>query len=157
MLPRLFALVLLTASTPAIAQHASAGDIQIRDAWSRATPGGATVGAGYMTIKNDGITPDRLISASSTAAGKVEIHEMAHTAGVMTMRQVSGGLLIDIGNGVQLAPGGYHLMLIDLKAPLRQGDKIPVTMMFQRAGAVDVMLEVRGLSGQPAPAGHSGH
>ena len=90
--------------------------------------GGAKIGGGYLTIENKGATPDKLIGGASPAAAKVEVHEMAMKDGVMTMRPVKGGLSIPPGQSITLAPGGYHIMLMELKAPLKQGDKVPVTL-----------------------------
>lgn len=143
----------------AAAQEIKAGNLQISQAFSRATPTGAKVGAGYLTITNTGAAADRLVSASSPASGKVEIHEMAMQDGVMKMRQLPAGLPIAAGKSVSLAPGGYHLMLMGLKAPLKQGDKVPVTLNFEKTGKVDVTLDVQGIGAQApgAPAGHSMH
>ena len=121
----------------------STNSISIEKPFSRATPGGSKVGAGYMTITNKGTAADRLVSASSPAAGKVEIHEMKMQDGVMKMRELAGGLPIEAGKTAALAPGGYHLMLIELKAPLKTGDKVPVTLIFEKAGKVDVTLDVQ--------------
>ena len=137
------------------ADDIKAGDLIISQAWSRATPGGAKVGGGYLTIENKGTAPDRLIGGSSDAAGKVEVHEMATNNGVMTMRPVDKGLTIDPGKTVKLAPGGYHLMLMDLKAPLKQGDKLPITLEFEKAGKVQVSLDVQAVGAQ-APGATSG-
>ena len=120
---------------PASAQQVKIGDLVLDHAWARATPGGAKVGGGYLTIENKGATLDKLIGGSSPAAGKVEVHEMAMNNGVMTMREVKGGLSIPPGQSVTLAPGGYHIMLMELKAPLKKGDKVPVTLAFEKAGA----------------------
>src|SRR5450631_1185393 len=117
---------------------------------SRATPGGAKVGGGYLTIENKGSTPDRLIGGSADVAGKVEIHEMAMNNGVMTMRPLDKGLTIEPGKTVKLAPGGYHLMMSDLKSPLKRGDKLPVTLEFEKAGKVTVSFDVQGI-GAPGP------
>jgi hypothetical protein len=140
----------------------SPGSISIEKPFSRATPGGAKVGAGYMTITNKGTATDRLVSASSPTAGKVEIHEMKMQNGVMKMRELPGGLPIEAGKSASLAPGGYHLMLMELKAPLKQGDKVPVTLNFEKAGKLDVTLDVQGIgaqqpSGMPLPSGDGGH
>jgi copper(I)-binding protein len=137
----------------ASAQQVKTGDLVLDNAWSRATPGGAKVAGGYLTVDNKGSAADKLIGGSSPAAGKVEVHEMAMNNGVMTMRPVKDGLPIPAGKSVSLAPGGYHLMLMDLKAPLKKGDKIPVTLKFEKAGDVNVTLDVRdigatGTSGQ---------
>jgi len=141
---------------PAQAQEVKAGDLVITQAWSRATPGGAKIAGGYLTIENKGSAPDRLISGSGDFAGKVEIHEMAMNNGVMTMRSLDKGLPIEPGKTVKLAPGGYHLMLMDLKTPLKQGDKVPLTLEFEKAGKVTLSLDVQGVGAQ-APAAPSGH
>jgi len=122
---------------------AAAGDeIGIRQAWSRATPKGAQVAAGYLTIENHGASPDRLISAATTAAAKVDIHEMAMAGSVMTMRPVDGGLVIPPGGSVTLAPGGSHLMFIGLTAPFSEGSRIAAALMFEKAGKIDVTFDV---------------
>src|SRR5665647_1480209 len=133
------------------AEDVKAGDLLITQAWIRATPGGATIGGGYLTIENKGSTPDRLIGGSAEVAGKVEVHEMTMNNGVMTMRPLDKGLAIEPGKTVKLAPGGYHLMLFDLKSPLKQGDKVPITLEFEKAGKVSVSLDVQGVGAQ-APA-----
>jgi copper(I)-binding protein len=143
----LFALAAICAD-PASAQQVKAGDLVIDHAWSRATPGGAQVGAGYLTIENRGATPDKLIGASTPTAAKAVIHEMAMDNGVMTMRPVQGGLSIPPGQSITLAPGGYHIMLMELKAPFKEGDKVPLTLQFEKAGTVDVMLDVQAIGAQ---------
>jgi copper(I)-binding protein len=142
---------------PARAEEVKAGDLVITQAWSRATPGGAKIGGGYLTIENKGSSPDRLIGGSGDVASKIEVHEMAMNNGVMTMRPLDKGLTIEPGKTVKLAPGGYHLMLFDLKSPLKQGDKVPVTLEFERAGKVKLSLDVQGVGAQgPVGAGNSG-
>jgi periplasmic copper chaperone A len=136
------------------AEEIKAGDLVITQAWSRATPGGAKVGGGYLTIENRGSTPDRLIGGSADAAAKVQVHEMAMNGGVMTMRRLDSGLVIEPGKTVKLAPGGLHLMLLDLKGPLKEGDRLPVTLEFEKAGKVSVPLDVGGI-GAMGPAGGS--
>jgi periplasmic copper chaperone A len=144
-------------AAPARAEEVKAGDLVITQAWSRATPGGAKIGGGYLTIENKGTSPDRLIGGSGDVAGKIEVHEMAMNNGVMTMRPLEQGLTIDPGKTVKLAPGGYHLMLFDLKSPLKQGDKLPLTLEFEKAGKVKLSLDVQGVGAQaPADAGNSG-
>jgi hypothetical protein len=137
-------------AAPARAEDVKAGDLTITQAWSRATPKGAKTGGGYLTIENKGSAPDRLIGGSADVAGKVEVHEMATNNGVMTMRPLDQGLTIDPGKTVKLTPGGYHLMLFDLKSPLKQGDKVPVSLEFEKAGKVKVSLDVQGV-GAPGP------
>ncbi|WP_407160120.1 copper chaperone PCu(A)C [Bradyrhizobium sp. STM 3557] len=146
---------LLILSAAARADEVKAGDLVISQAWSRATPGGAKIGAGYLSIENKGSAPDRLVAVSGDAAGKIEVHEMAMNKGVMTMRPLEQGLTIDPGKTVTLAPSGYHLMMMDLKAPLKQGDKVPLTLEFEKAGKVAVTLDVQGV-GAKGPGGDSG-
>ena len=152
------ALLAVLFAAPARAEEVKAGDLVITQAWSRATPGGAKVGGGYLTIENKGSTPDRLIGGSADVADKVQLHEMAMNDGVMTMRPLDKGLVIEPGKTVKLAPGGYHLMLLDLKSPLKQGDKLPVTLEFERAGKVSLSLDVQGIGAQgPGGAGSPGN
>lgn len=132
------------------------GALTLETPWARATPGGAKVAGGFLKITNTGTTPDKLISATFEPAGKVEIHEMAMNNGVMSMRPLTGGLEIAPGKSVELAPGGFHLMLMDLKQPLKEGDKVKGTLVFEKAGKVEVVLDVRGL-GASAPAAAGGH
>ncbi|HEY5307255.1 MAG TPA: copper chaperone PCu(A)C, partial [Casimicrobiaceae bacterium] len=102
------------------------------------------VAGAFMTIRNQGTEADRLVSASSPVAGLVEIHEMAMDGGMMKMRAVKG---IDIKPGatVELQPGGYHVMLEDLKQPLKEGDRIPVRLTFEKSGTVEVMVHVEAM------------
>jgi copper(I)-binding protein len=137
--------LLLLPLAPAPAQQAGADTLVISQAWSRATPGGAQVASGYMTITNSGAAADRLIGGSSDAAAKVEVHEMATRDGVMTMREVSDGLPIAAGATVKLAPSGFHLMLVNVKKPLKQGDVVIVTLNFEKAGKKEVSLNVLGV------------
>ena len=142
---------------PVAAQQAKIGDLVLDHAWARATPGGAKVGGGYLAIENQGTTPDKLIGGSSPAAGKIEVHEMAMNNGVMTMRPVNGGLPIPAGQSVTLAPGGFHLMLMELKSPLKKGDKVPVTLKFEKAGDVNVMFEIEGIGAMGPASGQVDH
>jgi copper(I)-binding protein len=143
---------LFALGAPAHAQETKAGDLVITQAWSRATPNGAKIAGGYLTIENKGSAPDRLVGGAGDIAGKVEIHEMTMKDGVMTMRPLDKGLAIEPGKTVKLAPGGYHLMMFDLKGQLKQGDKVPVTLEFEKAGKVTLSLDVQGVGAQ-APAG----
>jgi len=146
------ALIACLFAAPTRADDVKAGDLTISQGWARATPRGAKVGGGYMTIKNDGSAPDSLVGASTDVAGKVEIHEMSMSNGVMKMRPLEKGLTVEPGKTVKLAPSGYHLMLMDLKSPLKQGEKVPVTLDFEKAGKVSVSLDVEGVGAQ-GPAG----
>jgi copper(I)-binding protein len=145
-------------AAPVGAQDGKAGDLVVSQAWSRATPGGAKIAGGYLTIENKGSAADRLLGGSGDIVGRIEVHEMRMDKGVMTMRQLDKGLAIEPGKSVQLAPSGYHLMLMDLKGPLKQGDKLPITLEFEKAGKVKVSLDVQGVGAKgPAGAGHGGH
>jgi copper(I)-binding protein len=145
------ALLACLITAPARAQEVTAGDLVITQAWSRATPGGAKIAGGFLTIENKGTAPDRLIGGSAEVSDKIQVHEMAVNNGVMTMRPLDNGLTIEPGKTIKLAPGGYHLMLTDLKSPLKQGDKVPVTLEFEKAGKVKLSLDVQGV-GAPGPA-----
>src|SRR6201982_2320723 len=105
---RLLGIVLRAAlfEAPARAEDIKAGDLVISQAWSRATPGGAKIAGGYLTIENKGSTPDRLGGGAGEVAAKIELHEMAMNNGVMTMRPLDKGLTIEPGKAVKLAPGG---------------------------------------------------
>ena len=135
------------------------GDLTIGHPWSRATPGGAKIGGGYMTITNNGSAPDRLVTATTTVADHVEIHEMAMANDVMTMRKLDNGVAVPPGKTVAFAPGSYHLMLVGLKAPLKEGDRVKATLNFEKAGPIEVTINVEGIGAQhPAPADdHSKH
>lgn len=151
--PAAFAFALtLAAALPAPAHDYTLGDLKVGHPWSRATPPSAKVGAGYLSIANQGGVPDRLIAASSPAAGRVEIHEMSMESGVMRMRELAQGLAVPAGQRVELKPGGLHLMLMDLAAPLREGGMVPVTLTFERAGRLEVELKI-----EPATARQSQH
>ena len=146
-------LAMADCAATALAEDVKVGDLVISQAWSRATPSGAKTGGGYLTIENRGSAPDRLIGGMADVAGKVQVHEMSMDNGVMKMRPVDNGLAIDPGKTVKLAPGGYHLMMTDLKAPLKQGDKVPVTLEFEKAGKVTVSLDVKGVGAQGPGSG----
>lgn len=147
------AAVFLLAS-PLSAHDYKIGDLKIDHPWTRATPGGARVAGGYMTITNTGTAPDRLIGGSAVLAGMFEVHEMKMEGNVMRMRALDKGLEIKPGQTVELKPGGFHVMLIDLKSPLKEGDSIKGTLVFEKAGTIEVeyKVEARGASG-----GHGGH
>ena len=137
--------------SPAMAQQFTAGDITVAHPWARATPKGASVGAGYMAISNKGAVADTLIRISTEAAGDVQMHETKKEGGVTLMRPLAGGLAIPAGGGAEFKPGGYHIMFTDLKAPFRQGDKIKAVLTFEHAGAVPVEFKVEGV-GAMSPA-----
>src|ERR1700733_1469447 len=147
--------VALLAAQMAGAQLARAADydvgsIHISQPWSRATPKGAASGAGYMTVTNKGTAPDRVSCVSSDASAQCQIHTMTMEDGVMKMRPVEGGLEILPGQTITLKPGGFHIMLLDLKHPLEQGQSVKATLKFDHAGTVDVEYPIAGI-GAPAP------
>ena len=148
------ALALMTAGAPAFAQNFKAGDIVVEKPWARATPKGAEVGAGYLTILNNGATPDRLTGGAADFAA-VEIHDMKTVGGVMEMREVKGGVNIPAHGSLGLAPGGYHLMFAHLKHPLTKGETIKATLTFEHAGPVEVEFPVLGI-GASGPGGATG-
>jgi copper(I)-binding protein len=130
------------AAAPAMAQ------VTIENAWARATPPGASIAAGYLTIRNAGAA-DRLVSASSPAAAKVETHVTTKEGDISRMREVKGYDVPAKGT-LELGPGGSHLMLVDIKAPLKAGEKVPLVLRFEKAGEVKTELAVR-------PLGSSAH
>ena len=133
----LASIALLVAATSARSE-----EISVKQAWSRATPKGAQVAGGYLTIENHSPSPDRLISAATPAATKIEIHEMTTLNGIIVMRPVEGGLTIPPGASVTLAPGGSHLMFIGINAPFSDGEHIAAALMFEKAGKIDVTFDV---------------
>jgi copper(I)-binding protein len=157
MFRRLFVASLIGAvAFPALAPTAQAhdyklGTLQIDRPWTRATPGGAQAGSGYMKMVNTGGTPDRLVSARSPAADKVEIHEMKMEGSIMRMRELEKGLELPAGGTVELRPGGYHLMFMGLRAPFAAKTRVPLTLVFEKAGTIDVELDVEAMgAAQPA-------
>jgi copper(I)-binding protein len=119
------------------------GSLRIEQPWARATPTGAKVAGGYLRVTNEGTTPDRLVGGTFPLAGRVEIHEMSMVDGIMRMRPLDPGLEIGPGQSVELKPGGYHVMLLDVKKVLAVGDTIEVTLTFEKAGEVQATAEVR--------------
>ena len=150
--PRRLALAAAIAflAAPAIAHDYKLGSLEIAQPWTRATPSTAQTGGGFLTITNKGTTPDRLISARSPASDKVEVHEVKMDGNVMRMRELEKGLEIPAGATVMLKPGGYHIMFVGLKAPFAKDAKVPVTLVFEKAGSLDVELAVEAL-GAAAP------
>lgn len=148
----LFAAAYLVAALLSI-QSASAvdytvGDLMVAQPQSRATPPGTSVGVGYMTIVNDGAMSDRLLGASTPVAGKVEIHQTVEEDGMMKMIEQENGIEVPAGGEAALAPGGYHLMIMGLDEPLQEGTRVPMTLSFERAGDVDIELEVKPIGAQ---------
>ena len=139
----IFAAIGIAFSGTALAQTASVGAIKIENAYTRATVPGQQVAGGYMKIENKGAT-DQLLSASSPAAGEVQLHEMAMDGNVMKMRQVKD-IAVPAGGAVELKPGGLHLMFMNIKAPLAAGESVPVKLKFAKAGEVEVKMPVNAM------------
>jgi hypothetical protein len=147
----LTSLVLLAAlATGAHAQDYKVGSLVINHPWTRATPKGAMVAGGYVKITNTGSTPDRLTGGSADVSRKFEVHEMSMDGGVMKMRELKNGLEIPPGATVELKPGSYHIMMMNLSRPLAKGDKVKGSLTFEKAGKVDVEFAVEALGGMPA-------
>ena len=146
--------IAIAIAAPAAAHDFKVGSLTLQHPWTRATAG--KVGAGYTIIVNAGKTPDTLLSASSPAVDKVEIHTMTMDGGVMKMRPLPDGIAIPAGGTAKLAPGGNHLMLLGLKAPVIEGSLVPVTLNFAKAGPVKVQLKVEAAgASEPAHADHA--
>ena len=139
-----------TGPTPSQSQDAGPA-LTIKEPWSRATPGGAKVAAGYLVVENGGTVPDRLLGGSAEIAGAVEFHETVMADGVARMRPLAD-LEIKPGDRIAFKPGGYHIMFVDLKRPLREGERFQGALRFERAGTVPVTYVVRGIG---AGQGHS--
>jgi len=153
----LFSLALAAATLPvattAFAADYKVGSIEIDQPWSRATPKGAKVAGGYLTIKNTGSAPDRLVGGTFAGAGSVSVHEMSMEGGVMKMREMGGGLEIKPGATVELRPGGNHLMLMDMSRSLDKGDRVKGTLVFEKAGTVDIEYAVEAPGATPKQQG----
>lgn len=148
------AAVLVLFAAPAVSATVLKAGMLVSGAWSRPAPQGGN-GAGYATLFNNTPTADKLIDASSPVAQRIEIHESMVMSGKAMMHPRPGGLPIPAGGGAALKPGGWHLMMIGLKQPLKAGDHFPVTLTFKKAGRqqVDFVVQVT----PPAPSGSPGH
>ena len=148
----LLAVAIAILSTGAVRAHEFKADaLTIDHPWSRATPPGAKTAAGYMTIENGGDESDRLVSATAEFAGRVEMHETAMENGIAQMRPLGAGLEVPAGGSVELKPGSYHLMFVDLAHPLKEGDSVAGTLTFEKAGTVGVTFAVAPMGSPDAP------
>jgi copper(I)-binding protein len=138
---------------PAQAADVMAGKLKISAPWARATPKGAPVGGGYMTITNMGSDADRLVGGATGICKSVEVHEMKMDKGVMKMRELADGLEIKPGQTVTLDPSGYHIMFMGLKQQLQKGQHVKVTLQFAKAGKVDVDFTVEGIGAMHGSGG----
>lgn len=140
------AMTIIVLQSPVLAHGVEIGSLKIGHPWTRATPKGADVAGGFMTINNTGTTDDRLISISVSGVKRAEIHEMSMDNGMMKMRPLSNGLALPAGKKIELKPGSYHVMLIGLSDPFIEGDYIKATLSFEKAGTVEIefVVEAQG-------------
>ena len=144
----LLSAILMTASlaaTPSLARDYQIGSIEIVQPWSRATPSTAPSAGGFLTLTNKGNAPDRLIAIETPAAKQAEIHEMKMDGAVMRMRELENGVVLPPGQTVELKPGGYHVMFMGLKAPFVKDQKVPATLVFEKAGRIDIEFQFDAL------------
>lgn len=141
----------------AVSQLASAGDIAITNAWARPTVQGQQGGGGFASLKNNGKADDKLMSVSSPAAARMELHTMKMEGDMMQMRQVPN-IELKAGESVELKPGGMHIMFMGITQPLEKGTKVPVTFVFEKAGKVTVDFDVKPrLTAQAEGMSHGEH
>lgn len=151
------ALTLSAMASAALAHGYQARKLTIQHPWSRETAAGQAVGGGFMTISNQGASEDRLVSGTSPVAAEVQLHTMTMDGGVMRMRQVEGGIAVPAHGKLELKPGSFHIMFMGLKRQLRQGERFPVTLRFQRAGNVTVRFAVQPVTSTgPMEQSHAG-
>jgi copper(I)-binding protein len=157
-LVRLTAALTLSGAALAVAQAAdfTAGPLEINDLWVRGSVPGQTNGAGYMQINNPTGVNDRLLSAQSEASTRLELHTVLTENGVAKMRQVTG-IDIPAKGSAKLAPGGFHMMFLQLTGPFKQGEVVPVVLKFEKAGEVRVNFTVKPSTYNPGSSGEHGH
>lgn len=150
------ALLALAGVTSAFAHGFKVGDLQIGHPYSRAMLPGAKVGGGYLKITNSG-GDDRLVSVSSDRASSVQVHEMQMDNGIMIMRELKDGLAVPANSVVELKPGSYHLMFMNVTQPFKDGEMVKAKLVFEKAGPVDVEFAVGPAGGDAAKGDHAGH
>jgi periplasmic copper chaperone A len=148
------ALAVLTVASSALAHEYKLGPLVIDHPWSRATPKGASVAGGYLKITNTGTTPERLVGGSTDVAKRFELHEMRMEGGVMKMRELANGLEIPPGATVELKPGSYHVMMMNLSRQLTKGERVKASLSFEKAGKVDIEFAVEAVGGDPKAHEH---
>lgn len=144
------------AVSPVAAHGYKIGELSLTHPWTRATPKGSMMGGGFLTIVNGGASADRLVGGNLELAGRTEVHEMKMEGDVMKMRKLDAGLDIPAGATIELKPGSYHMMFFDLKQPLEAGTMVKGSLVFEKAGTVDVEFAVEAVDGKPAAHGE-GH
>lgn len=156
-------LAVLVSPLPAAAQEFTIGAIRVTQIWSPQPPEGSRVAGAYLSITNTGKEADTLVGGTAAVAGRVEVHEMALDKGVMRMRELKPGLVVKPGETVVLKPGSFHLMLMDLKDRPAAGKTFAGTLVFEKAGTLQVTYTVEpfgtrapGDGGQAAKSGHKG-
>lgn len=151
---KFLAALLLAGLAVSAAAEAQPNGVEITGAWSRATPGGVRTGVAYFQITSRGSAGDKLVAARSDAADRVELHDHIHEGGVMKMRRVEA-IEVPAGETVKLEPGGLHMMLLDLKHPLKAGENLDLTLVFEKAGEVHVAAKVEPI-GATGPGNQHG-
>ena len=141
-----------TVATAAMAGEARIGALEISDVWAR--PSAGPTGAAYMKIENEGAAGDRLVAVETPRASKTELHTTVMDGDVMRMRQLEDGIAIPADGEVALRPGGMHVMLMGLTAPLKVGERFPLTLMFEKAGRTTLEVEVKPMAGGGHDRGH---
>jgi len=145
------------AATGAVAHEYKVGALDIGHPWSRPTPKEANIAGGYLTITNKGKTADRLIGGSSPVAGQIEVHEIVDVDGMAKTRPVANGIEIKPGKTVELKPGALRIVLLGLKEPLQVGQKIKGTLVFEKAGPVDIIYNVEENAGAAVSGVNGAH
>ena len=144
---RYFTIVAVLLCTFAQAAHAGGGegtrvgDIEVVSAWARATPGHAPMGAGFVSLKNNGAEGDRIVEVRSTVAKWTEVHETIEIDGVMRMREVEDRRIAP-GGTFDMHPGGYHVMFMRLNQPLRHGETVRLEVQMEKAGTIPLDLPI---------------
>ncbi len=157
LLVTLTALLTLTFSCLATAKDYKAGDVMVKQPWARATLGQVKNGASFLTLHNMGAEDDKLVAAAGTAAKRIELHSHTMVDGVMKMREVEGGIPVAAGSMVELKPGGFHIMMMGITAPLKEGEMFPLTLTFEKAGSVDIMVHIEKGGALKKTGDHSNH
>ena len=146
-------------AVPAAAHGYKVGSLSIHHPWTRATAPGAKVAGGFLEITNEGKEADKLIGGTFVGSARFELHEMKVENGVMSMRPVAAGLEIPAGGKLTLKPGSYHVMFMDLKSSLSEGERVAGTLVFEKAGKVDIEFVVEAMTAKTSvePAGQHQH